>query len=68
MRMHGHSQNKPHPFDNPLSRFLVHGFVSCVIFGSIYFAITAHHWMPLIVGFGITTVLEGFWIYFLLRR
>jgi hypothetical protein len=51
-----------------MSPIPVHGFVSCVILGSIYFAISAHHWMPLIVEFGITTVLEGFWIYFLLRR
>lgn len=59
---------RPNPFDDPLLAFLIHGFVTCVIVGSIYFAITAHHWMPLIVGFGIITILEGFWIYFLLRR
>jgi hypothetical protein len=59
---------RPNPFDNPLLRFLLHGAASCVILGSIYFAITAHHWMPLVVGFCIIIVLEGFWIYFLLRR
>jgi hypothetical protein len=68
MHMKSSVPRRPNPFDNPLLRFLLHGSASCVIFVSIYFAMTAHHWTPLIVGAGIIAILEGFWIYFLLRR
>jgi hypothetical protein len=59
---------RPNPFDSPLLRILLHGFASCVILGSIYFAITTQQWVPVIVGFGVITILESVWIYFLIRR
>ncbi len=54
--------------DNPLIAMGIHIFTLVIAIGAVWSALVQYSLIPLWLGFGAITLLEGVWWYFMLRR
>ena len=62
------TQRRRNPFDNPVVGLALHAAVASGLLWACYVALTVGSLIPLWVALGVLTLLEGTWLYFLLRR
>lgn len=62
------SPRRANPFDNVVLALLLHAAATGGMFLALFMAIAKNTFTPLYLGFAVLAVLEGFWLYFRLRR
>ena len=61
-------EKRRNPFDNWLVNVCAHVAAHAGMVIAIYWSLTFHSWVPLIVAFAVLIGIEGLWLYYRLRH